>query len=323
MPKIKVKDKLKQTNLTQLYEMYMRECKRNNLSQYTFKTYKNTFKWFIAYANDCLCSEVSKELVEDYTLYLKKYNLQPVTINNYLRVARVILTWGMEQELVPYFKIKGIKAERKIVECYSDEELKRILKKPDMRECTFVEYRTWALSNFLLGTGCRISSALALQIRDIDFEAGVIYIRYTKTRKQLVLPLSSELKRVLAEYLEIREGEEGDKVFCCANGEEFTNSWKPLKDVKDYNHARGVERAGLHLYRHTFAKKWILAGGDMFRLQKLLGHSSIATTQRYVNMLATDLQEGYDEINPLNMIVNADGGNKKRKKITVNKNGKK
>jgi integrase/recombinase XerD len=53
---------------------------------------------------------------------------------------------------------------------------------------------------------------------------------------------------------------------------------------------------------HTFAKLWILNGGDIFRLQKILGHSSLDIVKEYVNMFSTDLQINFDEFNPLENI---------------------
>lgn len=53
------------------------------------------------------------------------------------------------------------------------------------------------------------------------------------------------------------------------------------------------------MFRHTFAKKWVLAGGDIFRLQKILGHSDITVTREYVNMFSPDLKMDFERYNPL------------------------
>lgn len=69
--------------------------------------------------------------------------------------------------------------------------------------------------------------------------------------------------------------------------------------IQDYNIAHGVSKTSAHLFRSSFAKAYILNGGDAFRLQKLLGHANITTTQIYVNMFGTDLQRDFDKFNPL------------------------
>ena len=63
--------------------------------------------------------------------------------------------------------------------------------------------------------------------------------------------------------------------------------------VISYNHNRGIKKTSLHLFRHTFAKKYLLAGGDIFRLQQLMGHSNINITKEYLNLDIKDLQQNY------------------------------
>lgn len=65
----------------------------------------------------------------------------------------------------------------------------------------------------------------------------------------------------------------------------------------DYCHICGIERTGVHRFRHTFAKKWVTMGGSVVTLQKILGHSSLDITENYLNILTTDLKKDMDEIN--------------------------
>lgn len=153
----------------------------------------------------------------------------------------------------------------------------------------------------MLGTGNRISTALSLLIDDIDFEAVTITIRRTKNRKQQILPLSQSLAKVLRDYLAIRGGDGADFLFCDDCGHEASRrTYQQL--VANYNIKRNVNKTSCHLFRHTFAKKWILAGGDIFRLQKILGHSDLSVTKEYVNMFGQDLQMDFEKFNPLDAL---------------------
>ena len=67
----------------------------------------------------------------------------------------------------------------------------------------------------------------------------------------------------------------------------------------DAGHIGGVETTGIHRYRHTFAKQWILNGGNVVTLSRLLGHSSLEITQNYINLLVSDVAEQVNEINLL------------------------
>jgi integrase/recombinase XerD len=61
-------------------------------------------------------------------------------------------------------------------------------------------------------------------------------------------------------------------------------------------------RLSCHTFRHTFAKNWIMSGGDIFSLQKILGHAKLEMTKRYADLFMSAIQEQNDKFNPLNSI---------------------
>jgi len=63
-------------------------------------------------------------------------------------------------------------------------------------------------------------------------------------------------------------------------------------------------KTGVHLFRHTFAKKWIQNGGNIFSLQKILGHSSLDMVKEYVSLFSEDIRHDYDKYNPLSEFTN-------------------
>ena len=152
--------------------------------------------------------------------------------------------------------------------------------------------------NFFLGTAVRINSAVNVKIGDIDFFSANIKIAVVKNRKPLTIPLSQTLSQVLREYLKYRKGEADDYLFCNSYGEKVLTRVMQHQ-LKIYNTKRGVSKTSAHLFRHTFAKNWILNGGDIFRLQKILGHSSIDIVKMYVSMFANDVAKDFDRFNPL------------------------
>ena len=102
--------------------------------------------------------------------------------------------------------------------------------------------------------------------------------------------------KILQEYLKYRGGNAGDWLFCSTYGEQLTRS-SSYHAIWDYCHLRGLEKTGVHRFRHTFAKKWVMMGGSVVTLQKILGHSSLAITENYLNILTSDLKQDMDEIN--------------------------
>jgi len=113
--------------------------------------------------------------------------------------------------------------------------------------------------------------------------------------------LSKTIAGTLKKYLVYRGGEPTDSLFVSEYGKQMTVDVLESA-IKTYNHSCGVERTSIHLFRHTYARLFIVAGGDPFRLQKLLGHSDLTMTRRYVALYSDDLKENYDRLNPLEQL---------------------
>lgn len=296
-------------SIQEAFDLFIRKCKIKNLTDLSISSYEKKMVHFYEFIDKSEpITTVTKDTVDDYILWLRENTeANDITINSYLRSVRAFLYFCMEDRYIPTFKIQLIKAEKKIKETYTDDELVRLLEKPDVDNCSFSCYKTWVFENYLLGTGNRISTALDLHIGDINFQSGVIILRKTKNRKQQIIPLSATLAEILQGYLQIRGGEADDYVFCNEYGEQAScRTYQQL--VRRYNRKRGVEKTSCHTFRHTFAKNWILNSGDMFRLQKILGHSDLTVTKEYVNMFGQDLQMDFEKFNPLDNLKNRSKG---------------
>lgn len=302
----------KKTNITldEAFQNFIRNCRVRNLSEATITTYRAHYKIFEEFiGGKNLVNEINPNTWEEFIFYIReKHNCIDLTINSYLRSIRAFLYYMMKMGYVESFKVNMLKTTKKIKETYSDEELRILLKKPDIKKCKFTEYRGWVLSNYLLATGNRISTALNLKIKDLDFENNLITLSKTKNRREQIIPMSKALEEVLSEYLLYRGGNPKDYVFCSVYGEKASVRAYETALTK-YNRQRGIETVGLHRYRHTFAKNWILNGGDIFRLQKILGHSSLDIVKEYVEMFSDDLSRNFEEFNPLDNL-NAAAGRK-------------
>ena len=302
MEKIKMS---KKTNLTidDAFQLFIRKCRVKNLTENSIKSYKEKLVHFYEFVDkNTMIDTVTIDTVDNYILWLRdKGNINEITLNSYLRSLRAFLYYCMECGYLQQFKIKLMKTEKKIKETYSDDELQRLLAKPDVNGCSFSTYRCWVFENYLLGTGNRISTVLDIKIGDINFEDGLINLRKTKNRRQQIIPLSNTLADILSEYIEIRGGTDEDYLFCNDYGQHSsTRTYQQL--VQHYNIKHNVNKTSCHLFRHTFAKNWILAGGDIFRLQKILGHSDLTVTKEYVNMFGADLQLDFEKFNPLDRL---------------------
>ena len=104
---------------------------------------------------------------------------------------------------------------------------------------------------------------------------------------------------ILKEYLKFRQNKtKDDLLFCNFYGQKLVKS-TCYHMLYEYNKRRGVSTTGIHRYRHTFAKQWIINGGNVVSLSKLLGHSSLDITQNYINLLVSDMKKDIEEFNVL------------------------
>jgi integrase/recombinase XerD len=108
----------------------------------------------------------------------------------------------------------------------------------------------------------------------------------------------------LREYLQIRGGEQEDYLFCNESGQQLTES-ALRSSIARYNHRRGIRKTSIHLFRHTFARKYLVdCGGDAFTLQRLLGHSTLDMTKHYCAIFDADITRNFDKFSPLAQIRN-------------------
>lgn len=303
--KIKMKQDVKNKTLKEAYSEFEKQCSIKNLSEKTIKYYGDCFKSFIQfYGESNSLSDISKDTIDDYIIHLKtNTGFNNISINTRLRGIRTIFKHFMELGYIENFKITLIKAEKEIKETYTDAELVLLLKKPDIKKCNFTEYRNWVIVNYLLSTGNRLSTLTNLKIKDLNFDDELLELKKVKNKKQYMIPISKTLIKVLQEYLIYRKGEGEDYLFCTVEGQKLnTNTIE--SNIRRYNLKRGVNKTSIHLFRHTFAKKWILAGGDIFRLQKILGHSTLDIVKEYMNMFSDDLKVSFNDFNPLEQMKN-------------------
>ncbi|MBN7771831.1 tyrosine-type recombinase/integrase [Clostridium aminobutyricum] len=284
-------------------EEFLLMCKVRNYSKYTIKYYENVIRSFeIFYSLDNDIEEVTELLVNKYLLFLNNKGIAGKTIKTYIGGIRTVFYFFMEKGWIERFIIKMPKFEKPIKSVYTKEELTILLKKPDLKKCGFTEYRNWVIVNYLIGTGQRLNSIINIKIGHIDLLNAVVFLRVTKNRKETILPLTSSLVDILKEYLKYRKGKTNDYLFCNSTADQMSRGCITCA-IRNYNRARGIEKTSIHMFRHSFAYNYLLNGGDVFRLQKLMTHNDISTTKEYLNLSLEDLQVDFEEYNPLENIV--------------------
>jgi integrase/recombinase XerD len=236
---------------------------------------------------------------------LKLEGAKVTSINHYLRDLRTFLYWCMDEDrkyICPAFKIQLLSGQEEQLKLFSDDEIETILEKPK-KNSSFTEWRTWAIVNWVLGTGNRAATICDVKIGDVNFKSKEIVLHHTKNKKAQIIPLSSSLETVLKEYMRTwrAEATKEDWLFCNIGEEQLTTN--ALRQAfEKYCNDRGIQKGNIHGLRHNFAKGWVQNNGNMFALQKVLGHSSLDMTRKYVKLFSEDIKEDFDKFSPLDTI---------------------
>jgi len=298
MARIKM-EKASDLTIKEAFENFKKHCIVQGCVEDTVKYYQNTINTFgHFYDLDSPVSTITQDVVENYQVYLSKKNLASKTVKTYVTGLRTILYYFMDEEYIDRFKIQAPKCDEQIKELYTKEDFEQLLKKPNMKKCSFAQYRNWVMVMYFIGTGQRLNSVIHIKIRDVNLSDGVVLLNRMKGRKGVMLPLSETIVKVLKEYLTIRKGNDNDYLFCNQDGGPMTRS-SAYAAIRNYNLKRGIDKTSIHLFRHSFAKEYLQNGGNVFHLKKLMSHSDLHSTEKYLNLVLGDVKKNYEELNPL------------------------
>ena len=206
---------------------------------------------------------------------------------------------GHLRELV---RVRRLKEPQHVLATFTPEQVHRIVHfKPQGK----TQHRIHTIACLLLDTGLRIDESLSLRREHVDMENLLLRV-IGKGRKERVVPMSFEMRKVLWKWMRSGERNRGndiptsDLVFPTRTEVklEYRNMLRDFKILGRKLHVDGV-RVSFHTLRHTFAVNYIRNGGDVFRLQRVLGHSSLEMTRRYVNLQTSDLQAVHERLSVL------------------------
>ena len=290
-------------------EEFLLEKEAHNLSPKTIKNYKQSVDYFIQFHElplDTPLEEITQSHFYKWVNTLKLEGVKPTSINHYLRDTRSFFYWCMDVDrkyMTPY-KIRQIEAQEEQIKLFPDEELELLLTKPERSNNKFTDWRTWVICNWVLATGNRAATICDVRIGDIDFRRKEIQLAHTKNKKAQIIPLSSSLETILKEYLKMwRDGGKNKEAWLFPNvGDEKLTTNALQNSFSKYCKARGCSHTNIHGLRHNFAKGWVKNNGNMYALQKILGHSTLDMTRKYVNLFSEDIKEDFDRFSPLDSI---------------------
>ena len=313
---------------------FMSCCQSKGLSKKSMRSYEQTLRLFAKYLeeekNIYSTKDVTKEAVRDYIVYLRergKYTIisnensrewnkpqnrtdysrpiQNATINNYIRNLKVYFNFMEDNYMIkvnPFDKVKFLKSQRKKKAFIKDEEFYKLLKCLDTTK--YAEFRDYVVIQLVFDTGMRIGETLSIDITtDLDLQNRAIRLRaeITKAKVARTVFFSVKMCELLKKWIKFKDRYiESNLLFPVQLRDKplFVNNFE--KNYKKYCNRVGIEECSPHGLRNNFAKRFLMSGGDIYTLSRILGHSSVKVTEQcYLDLDDEDIRKNYQKYSPL------------------------
>lgn len=315
--------------LQQALTLFIRAKEAENVRPRTIRNYMNHIAYLSDYMTEvrgfrnAYLKDLTADLIRDYISYMlnekrryeglegrkdKTVGLAVDTINIRLRTLRTMCRFWHAEGLIEENPMANIKQLRKDaddeVPGLTDAEIDLLLSSYDVSQ--FAEWRDKILILLMLDTGLRPGEACELTIDRVDFDLYTLYVpsQIAKNRRNREVPMSREVAKLLEELYEesLQYFGETEFIFNNAYGDPYTaDAFR--KRLNRRKKKLGMEKLSPNMFRHTFCRKYLLNGGDIFTLQKIVDHKDIATTRKYVQMGMDDVQAQHNKYSPAKRIL--------------------
>ena len=296
-------------NYKEQVRKYLEYCEfRKELDWNTLKAYRIDLKQFFEYAMEDI---PGKEKIEDYITELHK-KFKQKTVKRKIASVKAYYNYLVEKEIIndtPFRKIKVKFKETMILpRIIPREEIEQLLNYMYAQEnkSNVKTYKYWlrdiAVIETLFATGARVYEISNIREDNVNLNTGLIRIMGKGGKERYIQIASSEILGILKNYY--RENTDAIKqsgfFFVNNRGCRYTEQSIRLM-LKKYTRLAGIERnITPHMFRHSFATYLIEEGVDISCVQRILGHSSIKTTQIYIHVAAKKQAEILRELHPRN-----------------------
>lgn len=238
-----------------------------------------------------LLSEFNIQMVREFIVREQERGLSPFSVQGKVRALKAFSSWLFRESYLHANLLGNLKLPRvplNLIEPLTNVEIDKLVACQNILSA--VGCRIIAILILLLDTGIRLSELCGLLFDDTHVEEGYLKI-FGKGGKDRVVPLGATAQKMLWRYIIHFRPEpisnSDDYLFLTLDGRHLsTNAVKLL--LKRWGKRAGVPRLHAHLCRHTFATNYLVYNcGDVFKLQQILGHTSLEMVRRYVHYAFT------------------------------------
>lgn len=318
-------------SLSGICSFYLEVCTRNkNLSKHTLKAYHIDLEQF----SDCVGKNLEIELITKQELqkfhnYLSDQELSPASIKRKLACLRAMFKWLELEEVIeinPFHKFRtDIKFPRKLPKNVPAKDINNMIQQSKielgLKKSDTYNYRkiarligtkkslnkltTLVAVELMLSTGIRVGELSGITLDSVDVYERKIKIFGKGARERYVFIPDEELCELIYSYTQLRQIAEpgNNNLLVNSRGQPASTQFlrKLVKEIAQ--RAFTKQKVTPHMLRHSAACELLESGLDIRFVQRLLGHSSISTTEIYTHVNDTLLKEKVSQANVRGRVV--------------------
>jgi integrase/recombinase XerC len=289
-------------------EIFLEALRNRALSEHTLASYESDLRDFESFVKlrEVEFESIDHVFVRDFLGHLYERRLEKTSIARKLACLRTFFKFLVRERRLktnPAELISSPRLPKKLPSYLPESEAATVVEVPQGN--SFIDLRDRAILELLYASGLRVRELAGLNDENLDMPQQLVRV-FGKGRKQRVVPFGAFAARALSAYLDERDRgglarpeDDGQvPVFVSVRGRRLN-----ARDVQ-----RLVERTRLslpsgrrltaHTLRHSFATHLLERGADLRAIQELLGHSSLATTQKYTHVSLEHLRSEYEKAHP-------------------------
>ncbi|WP_260866075.1 tyrosine-type recombinase/integrase [Paenibacillus xylanexedens] len=292
-------------------QLFLQDCKVRNLSRESIRRYRKGLEKLQQHldALELQLRDLSPAVFKKQVLpSLLDEGLASRTLNCNLHIyksfAQLLCEEGWIDDEPFGADIKPLKLQPSSAHTFTDEHLYQLLALPD--RTTFTGLRNYVMMLTLLDTGIRLRELAKLQVTDVLLDEGSLRVNHGKGRKSRLVPIERIAAGELKHYLLERGILNHNALWVNLDNQPFLPGGIRTMIARYCQSAeiKGIQ-CSCHTFRHTFAKKYLLNGGDVFTLKSIMGHAHIETTEMYVELFVNDLKAQHEKFSPIEHLAEA------------------
>ncbi len=276
----------------------------------TIRAYQSDLRQFLAFASSVRPAAkpltpagVDATLVREYLYWLDQRREQKSSMARKLAALRTFYRYrnrATGRGVNPAAEVRTPKLPQRLPRVLTKDDANALMEFPEGDG--LAARRDRAILETLYSTGARVSELVGMNREDLDLKEGLVRLR-GKGRKERIVPIGDVAIEAIKEYHALlpprasRLTPHASPVFMNARGRRLTTR-SIARFVANYSSRLAGGRVSPHALRHSFATHLLDEGADLRAIQEMLGHASLATTQKYTHVAVDQLMKVYDQAHP-------------------------